>query len=70
MKDFTKEQLEESRPDRCAETCINFCLDMLYKDDHKRISDQVVYSLSYEELIGALLKAKDEIVNSYPDYDQ
>ena len=59
MKDTTKEMLESERPNHSASHCINHALEALYNDDTKRLDDEVVSGLTYEELIGTLLLAKD-----------
>ncbi|MGD0534352.1 MAG: hypothetical protein ABR999_02780 [Methanoregula sp.] len=59
MKDFTRDQLRESRPTVTAMEAVSFCLDALYTDRKHRIADEVVKNLTYEELIGALLLAED-----------
>lgn len=64
MKDYTKEELsldERQRPDKEGIELLHFCLEMLYKDNTKNISNTIVNSLTYEELIGALLVAKEEL---------
>lgn len=42
-------------------SAINFCLDRLYRDSKKRTTDLVCDGCDYEELIGALLLARDAI---------
>lgn len=59
MKTHTKEQLEASRPQVEKEDAIQFCLDRLYEDKEHYIEDEVVKGLTFEELIGALLLAKE-----------
>jgi hypothetical protein len=73
MKDYTRKELEASRPDVDGQECINFCLEALFKDKTKRMNDAVctfkdrkrkgqgwiTTTLTYEELIGALLLARD-----------
>jgi hypothetical protein len=61
MKDAWKETLESSRPDKDAMECIDFCLQQLYADNEHGIEDSIVFHLTFEELIGALLLAKDEL---------
>ena len=53
--------LERSRPNITALKGVNFCLDQLYKDKTKSITDEIVQHLTFEELIGALLVARDEL---------
>jgi hypothetical protein len=61
MKDLSHDELEKSRPNITALEGINFCLEQLYKDDKKLISDYIVHNFTFEELIGALLLARDEL---------
>lgn len=67
MKDFTRETLEAGRPTVEAEQAVAFCLDGLYADRSKRTVDQVVPGLTFEELIGALLLARDAIRRAQED---
>jgi len=62
MKDYSKEILEKSRPERSALECVNFCLNCLYDDNKLTISDTIGDRMTLEELIGALLKARDELI--------
>ncbi len=59
MKDHSKTSLESSRPRVTAFEAITFCLDRLYEDKTKEICDEVVDGMIFEELIGALLMARD-----------
>lgn len=59
MKDYSKESLERSRPSHSALECVNFCLNCLYEDKNLTISDTVGDMMTLEELIGALLQARD-----------
>ena len=70
MKDYTIKQLEATRPDKDALYLIHFCLKQLYKDKKHNLCEniseanrhsQTVGLLTYEELIGALLQARDEL---------
>lgn len=61
MKDYTKEVLENKRPNKSAEDAIEFCLNQLYADKEHVIGGKIVAKLTFEELIGALLLARDEI---------
>ena len=62
MRDFGKEQLEVSRPEWSALDTLNFCLNKLYADKQHNVSDSVCTGMSYEELIGCLLLARDECI--------
>ena len=61
MKDETKEELEQVRPVVDAIIAINFCLNELYNDKNKSVNDVFVGNCTYKNLIGALLKARDEL---------
>ena len=61
MKDCTKAALNESRPLIPVQQAIDFCLESLYTDKSKTIGAIVASHCTYEELIGALLLAKDAI---------
>lgn len=61
MKDASRETFESARPAFTASHAVEFCLEKLYADPHKRTMDEVAQSLTYEELIGALLLARDAI---------
>jgi hypothetical protein len=61
MKNYTQEQLESSRPNDTALTCVDFCLRQLYADQKTEITSEVVENLTFEELLGALLSARDEL---------
>lgn len=65
MKDFDKSELEAGRPSADLMEGIEYCLDALYKDSTKEISDFIVEGLTFEELIGVLLLAKDKIDKEY-----
>lgn len=62
MKDITKEQLESYKPREDALWLVNFCLDALYDDTEHGFYDKVNRWLTFEELIGALLVVRDEIL--------
>lgn len=61
MKDYTKEQLESNRPVGDAAVLVDFCLGRLYEDKTKRVMQEVVRGLTYEELIAALLLAREDL---------
>jgi hypothetical protein len=62
MKDYTKESLEKGRPSTSALACIDFCLKCLYDDNKLVIEDTVGERLTIEELIGTLLKSRDDLI--------
>lgn len=59
MRDVDTDYLEGLRPRMQAQQAINHCLSCLIRDDQHRLSDQVVEGLSFEELIGTLLVARE-----------
>ncbi len=59
VKDTVREYDEASRPEVPASQAIRHCLDRLFADDTRSHHDEVVPGLSFEELIGALLLARD-----------
>lgn len=59
MKGRTKAKLEADRPVIDCNQAVNFCLVQLYRDKEHVLSDEVCSNLTYEELIGALLLARD-----------
>lgn len=61
MMDCSQEALEESRPNIHPLEAIDHCLYQLYKDTKHEVADSVVDSLTFEELIGALLLARDGV---------
>ena len=71
MKDYTKSELESGRPDEDALDLIDFCLDALYADKiHTIDQDFANNRLTYEELIGTLLKAKDTLIELQKENDE
>lgn len=74
MKDRNKKEIEKSKPNLDVIYLINFCLKALYEDKDHKFTDSLASKkakkgiwpetsclLTYEELIGTLLKARDEI---------
>jgi hypothetical protein len=61
MNDYSKDQLEASRPAKSASACIDHCLSCLYADKNHCTTDLVAQELTYEEVIGALLLGRDAI---------
>lgn len=62
MRGYTKAELEAERPPIGAMAAIAFCLKRLYEDQEHYISEEVVAGLSFEELLGSLLVARDELI--------
>jgi hypothetical protein len=71
MKDYTEEQFRSSRPCDDALELVQFCLESLFMDKEHKLQDDITKRLTFEELIGALLKAEDELklVRYYEDYE-
>ena len=61
MKDYAEATWREGRPDRTAKEAITFCLEQLFKDKQMSAGDTVAGVCTYEELIGTLLLAEDEL---------
>ena len=59
MKDSTRKELEQGRPVINGLDCVNFVLGCLFDDTKHTLSDEIAESCTYEELIGALLLARD-----------
>ncbi|MEI7832426.1 MAG: hypothetical protein WCJ56_04425 [bacterium] len=62
MKGYTVKEMkafENLRPETDVESNIDFCLNLLYKDNKHSTSDDVVAGLTFEELLGTLLQARD-----------
>ena len=68
MKGISQDELEAVRPDQDAEGAVEFCLQQLYRDRAHGLTDCVAGVCTYEELIGALLLARDEIQDARSDY--
>ena len=67
MKGFDKKELESGRPSIDVLYGINYCLNALYAEPTKNMDDFAVKNLTYEEIIGVLLLAKDEIEKNYEE---
>jgi hypothetical protein len=65
MKDSSQQALEEGRPAITGLHGVESCLARLYADETKCTSEEIVGSLTFGELIGALLVARDELVFKY-----
>lgn len=61
MKDIDKTVIESSRPNIDVLYGINYCLDALCNETTKSMDDFAVKNLKFEEIIGVLLLARDEI---------
>jgi hypothetical protein len=61
VKNYRQQELESSRPSVSADTAIAHCLKTLYSDNEHHTGQEIVKNLTFEELIGALLLARDEI---------
>jgi hypothetical protein len=58
MKDCTREQLFKDPQINEVKEWLDFSLNKLIDDTQHRLNDEVVYSLTFEELLGALVSAK------------
>jgi len=54
-------EIEAGRPALDAMQGINFTLQRLYEDDEYLVTQEVVHGLTFEELLGVLLVARDTI---------
>lgn len=63
MKDYSQSTLEGTRPAYSALHCIDHALSAIYRDKQHTIHDELVNGLCFEELIGTLLQAKNEITD-------
>jgi len=62
MKDAKQEQLEACRPSSLRMTpleCVEYCLKKLFADKQHKCLDEISPDLTYEEVIGGLLVARD-----------
>ncbi len=57
MKGYTGQELLEKMAREDAVKALDYCIDQLIKEKHKTLQEEVCVQLTYEELIGALLKA-------------
>lgn len=64
MLDRSQFELEASRPTISGLQAIDHALHCLFIDRSRRITDEVVQGLLFEELLGALLLAKDAFESS------
>lgn len=62
MKNISRKTLKQYRPKELPISCIDYCLECLYKDNEHFTTDSVTKNLTYEEVIGALLLARDIII--------
>ena len=61
MIGLTQNELEARRPSIDAAEAVDFCLTQLYCDNEHNLVEEVCRNLTYEELIGALLLARDAL---------
>ena len=61
MRDYTEAEISKFRPNGTALDTVNFCLKHLFEDKNHLLTHGVVYGLTFEELLGALLLARDEL---------
>ena len=72
MKDANRKKLESSRPMGCALDLIDHCLSRFYRDKDHFTEEVIISGLTFEEVIGALLVARDELTpsNEYDDDEE
>jgi hypothetical protein len=70
MKDCPQKSLELGRPDVPPLVSINHALGQLFADRDRSIHDEVVKGLSYLELIGALLHARDLAESDEAEFEE
>lgn len=63
MKNHTQKELEDYRPTKPAKDLIDFVLSALYSDAETNVESRLSTTINctFEELIGALLKCRDEL---------
>jgi hypothetical protein len=63
VKDAKQEKLEACRPDKSVPPLegVDHCLTKLYADKQHKCLDEICSDLTYEEVIGTLLQARDII---------
>jgi hypothetical protein len=59
VRDFTKKEIEETRPNQTPTYLVDFCLKRLYEDEEHITSEEIVHGLTFEELLGCLLCVRD-----------
>jgi len=59
MRDRSQVELESYRPKEPVKVTLEFCYQQLIRDNKHNIEDEIVDSLTFEELIGALLQCRD-----------
>jgi hypothetical protein len=61
MIDYSREEILNSSPNVDVKEAIEFCLEQLIKDQTKRVTDEIVPRLTIEEVLGALVLAKNRL---------
>ena len=61
MKDRTETELRGGRPRRSLAAGVQFCLRRLFEDKIHATDEEVVRGLTFEEMIGVLLRADDAV---------
>ena len=61
MKDFSEADWERSAPHDNALEKVEFCLNRLFADKKLTVNNLVARDCSYEELIAALMSAREEL---------
>jgi hypothetical protein len=62
MKNKTIKQIESGRPRGMTSLeLIDFCLSALYRDEEHNFEESINRYITFEELLGALLVARDDL---------
>jgi len=61
MIGYTTHEIEAGRPAIDAMQGVNFALQRLCEDDEHLVTQEIVRGLTFEELLGVLLVARDTI---------
>jgi hypothetical protein len=59
MRNITQHDLESTRPDSPLEETLSYCLKQFYADCAHEVTEEFIHGLSFEEVIGTLLQARD-----------
>ena len=62
MRDFSKKELEEAQTHgKDIEEDLTWCLETLYRTKKYGVLEEVVHGLTFEELIGILIEARESV---------
>lgn len=68
MRDYTQRQHEAGRSDEPVEDSIDYCLQQLFADQTHSAKDTCAGTMTYEQLIKALLAARQQIAHAKGGY--